>query len=110
MTEQPIRFRDLKPYYTVDSLDDLEGPEYGTITLPVTIFWSSPDRKFDVDIAALRRQAYPALLSNAGPAQLRKLGKRNRLLEDWASIGLDQRIVDLWNNRHPQLAGIRREW
>lgn len=110
MTEQLIRFRDLKPYYTVDSLDDLEGPEHGTITLPVTIFWSSPDPTFDVDIAALRRQSYSALLSNAGTAQLRTFISRRRLLEDWASISLDQRIVDLWNSRHPQLAGFEREW
>ena len=110
MTEQRIRFRDLKPYYTVDSLDDLEGPERGMITLPVSIFWSSKHSTFNMDDSADRHQAYSALLSNAQAPQLRQFVNRERLVEDWAAIGLDQRIVDLWNSRHPELAGIERQW
>lgn len=32
MTEKRIRFRDIKPYDIVDSLDDRRGPAHGVIT------------------------------------------------------------------------------
>ena len=45
-----IRFRDIKPYCVVTSLDDLRGPERGVIHLPHWVRWQ--DDK-DVDISDL---------------------------------------------------------
>lgn len=108
-TEQRIRFRGLKPYFTVDSLDDLQGPEHSTITVPVTILWSSTHSTFDMDNPGHRRQASSALRSHEREPQLRHVVNWQRPVQDWTFPGIDQRIIDLWNARHPQLAGSERE-
>ncbi len=110
MTEQRVRFRDLKPYSTVGSLDELVGPKDGVVALPRSVFWSRPSGTFDIGSARERAQAYSALLANGRPSQLREFVNRQLLIEDWGKLRLDQRIVDLWIARHPELAGIEREW
>lgn len=110
MTKQRVRFRDLKPYSTVDSLDELAGPGDGTVALPRSIFWSKPSNTFDIGSPRERAQAYSALLTNGRPPQLREFVNRQLLIEDWPKLRLDQRIVDLWTVRHPELAGVKREW
>ncbi|WP_144938760.1 transcriptional regulator [Rothia kristinae] len=110
MTEQRIRFRDLKHYETVEDLDELTGPAHGTVTLPVSVFWSGVTRTFDLDNPSHRAQVYSSVLTNGYGPQMREFVNRDRFIEDWSRLRLDQRIVDLWTSRHPVLAGIEREW
>lgn len=99
-----VRFRDVKPYETVDSLVDLQGPAHGTVTLPLRVFWSGERRSFDLDDASQRAQVYRAVLSNGRREHLIAFLHRDRLVEDWPGLALDSRIVDLWVSRHPELA------
>lgn len=70
MTEQRIRFRDLKHYDIVDSLDELQGPAHGTITLPITVYWSGISNTIDLHAPNQLRQAYSSLLTNGRPEDL----------------------------------------
>lgn len=56
------RFRDLKPYEVVDSLDDLQGPAAGSVHLPRWVRWQA-DGEVDIDDPGGLRMAYQALLS-----------------------------------------------
>lgn len=53
-----VRFRDIKPYEIVDSLDDLAGPAQGTIW----VRWID-DGAIDVTDLGGARMAYQALLA-----------------------------------------------
>jgi hypothetical protein len=42
----------------VTDLADLRGPAHGVVELPLRLFWSSPDRTFDLDQPFTRRWLY----------------------------------------------------
>lgn len=104
MSEQRIRFRDVKPYALVDSLDELAGPASGEVTLPVDVHWWGLRRTFDLADPRLRRVVYQAALANGRREHLVALVNRDLLLEAWPRLALDQRIVDLWSERFPEIA------
>lgn len=109
MSEQRVRFRDIKPYEVVDSLDDLQGPRAGTVTLPVTVHWSGPFDTFDVADRDDRLLIYSAVLSNGQRGEIATLVNRDLLLEAWPYLTIDPRVVDLWAGRFPEVAARPRE-
>lgn len=106
MTEQRIRFRDVKPYERVDALEDLRGPATGEVTLPVEVYWSGTRSTFDVGNSRERRVVYQAALSNGMREDIVALVNRELLVQDWHRLALDRRIVDLWVERFPELAAL----
>ncbi|PMC75278.1 transcriptional regulator [Brachybacterium sp. UMB0905] len=103
MTEQRVRFRDIKPYAIVDSLDELAGPTTGMVTLPVTVHWSGLRDTFDLDVPRDRRRIYQSVLSNGTREDLVRFLHPDLLVDVWPQLGLDQRITELWTERFPQL-------
>ena len=110
MGEQRIRFRDLKPYERVDALEDLQGPDSGAVTLPVTVYWSGRRDTFDVGDPRDRRTVYQAALSNGRRDHIEHLVNRELLVQDWPRLALERRIVDLWTQAFPELAARGREF
>ena len=102
MTDQRVRFRDVKPYEIVDSLDELQGPISGVITPPVDVYWSGLRRDFDVADDRQRRRLYQATLSHGRHEHLTAFLNRDYLLRDWVHLSLDERIVELWTERFPE--------
>ena len=47
--------------------------------------------------------AYQALLTEGRVAEQERLLNRDRLIELWPVINLDQRVRDLWEMRFPEL-------
>ena len=47
--------------------------------------------------------AYQALLTEGRVAEQGRLLNRDRLIELWPVINLDQRVRDLWETRFPEL-------
>lgn len=81
MTEHMIRFRDVKPYDIVDSLDDLQGLISGEVTLPVDVYWSGLRDTFDIANPRQRRVVYQAALANGRCEHLVEFVNRELLLE-----------------------------
>ena len=86
-----VRFRDVKPCHAPTTLDALRGPYHGLIDLP------------HVDDMGGRRMAYQALLTEGRVAEQERLLNRDRLIELWPVLNLDQRVRDLWETRFPEL-------
>lgn len=57
-TGSRLRFRDTKPYYAPQSLEELQGPTEGYIRLPHSVHWGSNDRLFSLTKHGSLRQAY----------------------------------------------------
>lgn len=99
---QRVRFRDLKPYDVVVSLDELRGPARGLLSLPRWVRWQA-DVDVDVDDSGGLRMAYQALLSEGtAEVQTRLLNKR-LLIALWPELSLDSRVRDLWESRFVEL-------
>lgn len=99
-----VRFRDLKPYEIVASLDELRGPEQGTIRLPIWVRWLDDG---DIDVSELGgvRLAYQALLAEGTDTIQAQLMNKNTLIRVWPLLSLDSRIRELWEQRFPELRG-----
>lgn len=110
MTEQRVRFQDVKPYEIVDSLDDLAGPTEGSVTLPVTVYWSGPFDTFDVADKDDRVLVYSAALSNGQRDDIARFVNRDLLIQEWPFLTIDSRVVDLWAGRFPELAARGRDF
>lgn len=108
VAEQRVRFRDVKPYEIVDSLDELAGPAIGTITLPVDVYWSGLRDTFDVNDERQRRVAYQAALSNGRRDHIVRFVNRDLLVQTWPLLALDSRVADLWADRFPEIAARGR--
>lgn len=109
MVERRVRFRDIKPYEVVDSLDELQGPPHGAVTLPVDVYWSGPFVVFDVDDEDDRALVYQAALSNGRRDHIIEFVNRDLLIEVWPRLALDSRVFDLWAQRFPEIAARGRE-
>lgn len=80
-----------------DSLADLKGPKAGVVELPLTLFWSRPDRTFDLSDRHRVIDMYLAVLDAA------------RSHEDLATYLNGELLVQLWPDLHLTRAK-RRPW
>ena len=56
-----VLYRDIVPYDLPSAWSALEGPAFGVIDLPITVFWG-PDRSFDLSDSDEVRFAYQQLV------------------------------------------------
>lgn len=89
--------RQLRPVIIPDSLADLNGPKVGVVELPLTLFWSRPDRTFDLSDRHRAIDMYLAVLDAA------------RTPEDLATYLNGKLLVQLWPDLHLTRAK-RRPW
>lgn len=101
-----VRFRDLKPYDAPTSLDELTGPASGVVQLPIRVLWVPGERRFDVGRDDTGRVVYQAVLAEGVVDDQREFLNRDRLIELWPTLSLDQRVVQLWEGRFPELRGL----
>lgn len=101
MSAQRVRFRDVKPYATVDTLGALAGPSGGEVSVPRHLFWSGTQRTFDVADPADRLELYGALLANGTAEDIAAYVNKDRLMESWPMLPIDPRVVQLWADRFP---------
>jgi hypothetical protein len=87
-------------------LDALRGPDAGQVELPVRLFWSSPDRCFDLGDDDQRAWLYETVLREAcRPEDLTTYLNAGILLRIWPQIRgrLPRGVRQAWEEKHPQL-------
>lgn len=86
------------------SLADLKGPTEGTVELPLWLFWSSPDRTFDLSKPFMLRSMYEAVLGEASrPEDLTTYLDGDTLIALWPDLFLPKGVRQAWEDRHPVL-------
>jgi hypothetical protein len=78
------------------SLEDLAGPAEGVVELPLRLFWSLPDRRFDLGVPWLRDELYETVLREA---------KRREDLVTYLNAGV---LQDFWPRLHNKR--VRLAW
>jgi hypothetical protein len=88
----------------VTDLASLRGPAHGTLELPLRLFWSSADRRFDLDSAPARRALYQTVLREAArPSDLTGYLNRGVLISLWPDLRLPAGVRRAWEELHPVL-------
>jgi DNA invertase Pin-like site-specific DNA recombinase len=90
------------------SLADLRGPAEGTLELPLRLFWSSPDRTFDLGKPFMLRSLYETVLREASRQEdLTTYLNGDTLLAVWPDLYLPKGVRQAWEDQHPDLRAAR---
>jgi prevent-host-death family protein len=90
------------------SLADLHGPAHGVVELPLRLFWSTPDRAFDLDQPSMLQAMYEAVLREASrPDDLAGYLNGEVLVAVWPELFLPKGLRRAWEERHPALRAAR---
>jgi len=108
-TRSPYEARPGRDAVVAASLDDLRGPAEGTVELPLHLFWSSPDRTFDLGRLGARRSLYETVLREASSSgDLAAYLDGGTLIRSWAELHLPKGVRRAWEERHPALRAATR--
>jgi DNA invertase Pin-like site-specific DNA recombinase len=100
----PYQARPGRPALVIDDLADLRGPVTGLVELPLRLFWSLPDHRFDLDEPDLRRWYYETVLREATrPGDLADYLDGETLLSLWPELYLPKGVRRGWEEHHPAL-------
>ena len=82
----------------------LRGPAGGAVALPLRLFWSLPDYRFDLDDPDTRRWYYETVLREASrPDDLTTYLDGATLASLWPDLFLPKGVRRAWEEQHPSL-------
>jgi prevent-host-death family protein len=89
-------------------LADLTGPAHGVVELPLRLFWSAPDRTFDLDQPSALQALYEIVLQEASrPDDLTSYLNGEILVAVWPDLFVPKGVRRAWEEQHPQLRAAR---
>jgi DNA invertase Pin-like site-specific DNA recombinase len=100
----PYQARPGRRVLVIDDLADLRGPTTGTVELPLRLFWSLPDHRFDLDDPDARLWYYQTVLREASRAEDLSTHLDAATLADlWPELYLPRGVRRAWEERHRSL-------
>lgn len=90
--------RDHKPYAVPVSLDALAGPAFGSVVLPLSVYWADEHTVVDVGTSVGAFKAYVALLSEGSLGDVESLVNAARCTVG-APVPRAEEITPLWRGR-----------
>jgi hypothetical protein len=87
------------------SLDDLAGPEHGTVQLPLHVAWSG-QTKFDLDRPKPCMHMYRIVLAEGQRSDVATYLNRDLLLRQWPVLRtlISHTVRSVWESAFPELA------
>jgi DNA invertase Pin-like site-specific DNA recombinase len=100
----PYQARPGRRVLVIDDLADLRGPVTGTVALPLRLFWSLPDHRFDLDDPDTRQWYYQTVLREASRAEdLSTYLDAATLVSLWPDLYLPKGVRRAWQEQHQSL-------
>jgi hypothetical protein len=100
----PAAARRLRPVLVPGSLAELKGPKSGVVVLPITLYWSRSDPKFNLDDHYEAIRMYLAVLDAArSPADLSAYLNGELLAGLWPDLYLTRAVRTPWEARFKEL-------
>jgi DNA invertase Pin-like site-specific DNA recombinase len=100
----PYQARPGRRVLVIDDLADLRGPSAGSVQLPLRLFWSLPDHRFDLDDHDMRLWYYQTVLREASRAEdLTAHLDAATLAGLWPELYLPRGVRRAWEEYHPAL-------
>lgn len=79
----------------------------GTITLPLHVLWSGPERVWDMSDRRQRLQVYEMVLTEGTADDVRRFIDVDQLIELWPDIWLAPYVRAAWSEHLYRLRGLR---
>lgn len=102
MSGRRLRYGDLIPYATPDSLDDLHGPTSGVIRVSSHIN-TAPEPTYDLDDPGDLWAGYSAIVRDGYADEQTALLDRATLLRLWPDLNLPRRCRETWTAKFAEL-------
>src|SRR5580658_9556975 len=88
-----------RPVALPDDLGDVAQPvEKGVVRLPNHVFWSGPQRTWDLRDRRQRIQAYEIVLTEGNEDDVRRFIDLDDLVEIWADLWLAPHVRSAWSD------------
>lgn len=97
-----FRFEHTIEYETPDSLDQMQGPTEGTVTVGPHID-TRPQPTYDLADPNQRWGLYSAVVRDGRPVDQTRLLNRDLLIELWPELNLPTRCRHVWEARFPRV-------
>lgn len=104
MTQPRVRYADVVPYEVPSSLDALQGPASGVVTLPLHVWWG-PSPTFNLDHRNDVLAAYRTIVREGRAIDQEALLNRELLMQVWSELRLPARCRSTWETAFPELRG-----
>jgi hypothetical protein len=92
---------------------DIDDPnrkaKSGTVTLPARVFWSGPDRTWDLDNRRQQIQVYEIILTEGTEEDVRDFIDLDTLLDLWPDLWLSPHVRSAWIDHLKALRGVTLE-
>jgi DNA invertase Pin-like site-specific DNA recombinase len=100
----PYQARPGRRVLVIDDLADLRGPTTGSVELPLRLFWSLPDHRFDLGDPDVLLWYYQTVLREASrPADITTHLDGGTLVRLWPDLYLPKGVRRAWEEQHPAL-------
>ncbi|HTR90872.1 MAG TPA: recombinase family protein [Trebonia sp.] len=100
----PYQARPGRRVLVIDDLADLRGPVEGSVELPLRLFWSLPDHRFELSDPDTRLWYYQTVLREASRAEdLTDYLDAATLASLWPDLYLPRGVRRAWEEHHPAL-------
>jgi len=104
----PYQARPGRLAIVITDLADLRGPAHGVVELPLRLFWSAPDRAFDLDQPSMLQALYETVLREATrTSDLTSYLNGEILAAVWPQLFLPKGVRRAWEDQHPALRAAR---
>jgi hypothetical protein len=80
--------------------------ERGVVTLPVNVFWSGPERKWDLENRRQRIQVYEMVLTEGTEDDVRRFIDIDELLRLWPDLWLSPHVRIAWSIHLQRIRGV----
>ncbi|MCL2654793.1 MAG: hypothetical protein FWD65_03730 [Coriobacteriia bacterium] len=101
---KPLRYSDFRPVVVISNLNKLQGPQTGSVTLPLYLDWT-PRQSFQLDQEDDCIILYQTVLREAATEQdLQSYLNKELLLLLWDKLTLPKKLQTAWTDSYPELA------
>lgn len=102
--EPRVLIGDTKVYALPNSLDDLKGPDHGTVFLRHSVWWAASDGHINIDTVGGIRLAYRAVINEGLEEDFVSILNPTLLKKVWKNLSVARRAQQLWEERFPERA------
>jgi hypothetical protein len=90
-----------------EDLGGEEPKETGVVALPFTVYWSGPDRTWDLADRRQRLRVYEIVLTEGAEDDVRRFVDINELIAVWNELWLPPHVRKAWSVHLRRLRGVQ---
>lgn len=91
--------------YSLPDWDNIDGPNKGSITLPLSMWWQPGDSTFDLSQESHVKKAYAAIISEGSTEAQEDILNKSLLIDVWPTLPIPKEVAAAWEDKFDQLSG-----